>query len=422
MTLHLSAFGEKLTARSGILELMDDLGNALQGGPEMRMLGGGNPARIPAVEAAWRRRMQAILADGDRFERMLAHYDTSQGQKEFLRALADALRDTYGWPVTERNLAITNGSQNAFFYLFTLLAGRARGGTDRRIVLPLVPEYIGYADQALAPGAFHGVPPEIEKLGGHRFKYHVRLDALPGDAATAAICLSRPTNPSGNVVTDDEVRALAAAARDRGVPLIVDSAYGVPFPGILFVDATPYWDRNVILSLSLSKLGLPGTRTGILVADEPWVDAIVSMNAVISLANGNLGQTLVRPMIEDGTLFAMSRETIRPFYERKSRQAQAWIAEMFPDDLPYRVHLSEGALFLWMWFPGLPIPSWELYRRLKARNVLVISGHYFFYGLAEPDDHSRECIRITYSQGDDAVREGLAIIAEEVVRAYRSGA
>ena len=418
MPHHLSSLGEKLTARSGILELMDDLGNALQAGPSVRMLGGGNPARIPAVEAEWRRRMDALLKDGDRFERMLAHYDTSQGQKAFIRALVQTLRETFGWEITERNIAITNGSQNAFFYLFALLAGRDSGGRDRQILLPLVPEYIGYADQALSPQAFLGMPPAIDYIGNHHFKYCVQLDALPQDTSLAALCLSRPTNPSGNVVTDPEIRALASFAGDQGVPLIVDSAYGAPFPNILFVETTPYWDRNVILSLSLSKLGLPGTRTGILIADEPWIEAIVSMNAVVSLANGNLGQTLVRPMLEDGTLLRMSREVIQPFDLEKSRQAQAWIQEFFPDDLPYRVHLSEGALFLWMWFPGLPIPSAELYRRLKQRDVLVISGHYFFYGLPEPDAHSRECIRITYSQSDEMVREGLRIIAEEVMRAF----
>jgi len=34
-------------------------------------------------------------------------------------------------------------------------------------------------------------------------------------------------------------------------------------------------------------------------------------------------------------------------------------------------------MFLWLWFPDLPISSLELYKRLKARGVLVVSGHYF---------------------------------------------
>ena len=50
-----SKVGQKLTSRSGILLLMDDLGRALAEGSDMLMLGGGNPALIPEVQAIWRR-------------------------------------------------------------------------------------------------------------------------------------------------------------------------------------------------------------------------------------------------------------------------------------------------------------------------------------------------------------------------------
>ena len=55
-TFEFSLAGAKLAGRSGILELMDDMGHALAGDPEMRMLGGGNPASVPAVETLVRER------------------------------------------------------------------------------------------------------------------------------------------------------------------------------------------------------------------------------------------------------------------------------------------------------------------------------------------------------------------------------
>ena len=66
-----STTGTRLAARSGILDLMDDLGRAMTTDPDMKMLGGGNPAHIPAVDAVWRRRMTELMADGDALERML---------------------------------------------------------------------------------------------------------------------------------------------------------------------------------------------------------------------------------------------------------------------------------------------------------------------------------------------------------------
>ena len=75
---------------------------------------------------------------------------------------------------------------------------------------------------------------------------------------TGMICVSRPTNPTGNVITDEELIKLDALANQHGVPLVIDNAYGVPFPGIIFSDARPLWNPNIVLCMSLSKLGLPG--------------------------------------------------------------------------------------------------------------------------------------------------------------------
>lgn len=420
MTLDLSDFGRAFSGHAGITELMNDLGEALSVSRDMRMLGGGNPAHIPAVQEVWRRRVAELLGAAGDLDRALANYDPPQGGPAFLEALCACFRAEFGWPITPAHLAITNGSQNSFFFLFNMLAGR-QGDRQRRILLPLCPEYIGYADQGLSPDFFRAQRPRIEREGDHGFKYHVDFDALRVTPDIAALCVSRPTNPSGNVLTDDEMSRLAALARQHHIPLLVDNAYGRPFPDIIFTEARPVWDEHHVLSFSLSKLGLPGVRTGIVVARPELIRALSSINAVISLANGNLGQAIAMPLIRSGELLSLSRDVIRPYYLEKSRQAQRWLADAFGDQVPYRIHRSEGALFLWLWFEGLPIPASELYRRLKARKVLVIPGHYFFFGLGEDWQHGHECIRLTFSQPAQVVQEGIAVLAEEVRRAYADG-
>ena len=421
MHWNISRIGEKLGAESGINELMKDLGAAMAGGRHLSMLGGGNPAHIPEMEALWRARWREIATDGDQLERALGNYDAPQGNPRFIRAVADSLRREYGWDVSPDHIAIVNGSQNAFFYLFNLLAGPGADGRRRRILLPLAPEYIGYADQALETGIFRAVPPRVELIGEHRFKYRIDFDRLEVTDDIGAMCVSRPTNPTGNVLTDDEVAQLDALARRHGIPLIIDNAYGAPFPDIIFNDVTPLWTGNTILVMSLSKLGLPGTRTGIIIGPPDLMRTISSMNAVVGLANGNIGQVITAPLLEDGRLYRCSRQVIRPYYETKSRQALQWLDAAIPSSLPYRIHVSEGALFLWLWFDGLPIRAAELYRRLKERDVLVIPGHYFFYGLPHAHAHEHQCIRLSYAMGPDTVQRGIAIIAEEVAKAYAGG-
>jgi len=418
MTWLLSSFGEKLSAQSGINELMRDLGEATSGKNDLLMLGGGNPAHIPQVEMLFRERWEQIFKESDQLERLLGNYDGPQGSMVFIQALVQSLQKRYGWDIRKENVAIVNGSQNAFFYLFNMLGGRQENNHRKRILLPLSPEYIGYADQGIEDGLFKAFPPEIELIGDHQFKYHIDFNRLHVESDIGAICVSRPTNPTGNVLTDNEVAQLNELANRHHIPLIIDNAYGAPFPDIIFNEVQPLWTDSTILVMSLSKLGLPGTRTGIILGREDFIESVSSMNAVVGLANGNTGQVIAAPLLTDGRLYDISRTVIRPYYEQKSKQAIKWIIDSMKPGLPYRIHVSEGALFLWLWFDGLPITSEELYRRLKARNVLIIPGHYFFYGLEEEHPHQHKCIRLSYAMKEDTVSRGISILAEEVEKAY----
>src|SRR5215471_9426311 len=226
-TFDFSVIGQKLTGHSGILELMDDLGRALSVDPHMRMLGGGNPAAVPEMQALVRKRMTELLAQGDTLDRMLANYEPPRGNPRFIAALAALFQREFGWDIGPQNIAITSGGQSACFYLFNILAGRFANGRRRKILLPLTPEYIGYADQGLEPDLFIACRPRIEWPSGREsrvFKYCIDFAAVE-DALRrediGAIAVSRPTNPTGNVLSDAEVSRLSELAEKHGIPLIL---------------------------------------------------------------------------------------------------------------------------------------------------------------------------------------------------------
>ena len=415
--MNLSKFGEKFTRKAGITELMDDLGAAMAAG-DMLMLGGGNPAHIPDVQQRFRRRMEEILDEPQGFETMIGNYDGSRGNAAFIKALAGMLHETFGWEIGPENIALTNGSQNAFFCLFNLFAGEMPDGSKKKILFPLTPEYIGYADAGLSDDFFAAQRPSIEMLDDGLFKYHVDFDALEIGDDIGGICVSRPTNPTGNVLTDAEMLHLDAIAEDKGIPLIIDNAYGTPFPDIIFTEAKPLWNPNTVVCMSLSKLGLPNLRTGIVIAREEIASAIGDINGVMHLAPGGIGARMAVDLVRSGEIMQMSREIVQPFYEQKAQDA----LELFREELagiPCHIHKPEGAIFLWLWFPGLPCTSALLYERLKARNTLIIPGHEFFPGLeSEYWQHKHECIRVTYAQDDAVVKKGIRIIADEVRKLY----
>ncbi len=422
-TYYFSDFGEKFAGHSGILQLMDDLGRPLPQGLVPYRLGGGNPARVPEVEKMYRMEMERIMADGDSFERLISQYDAPQGREKFVSSIAGFLSKKYGWDVNPENIAITNGSQSAFFYLFNLFSGKfsARDGhpeMKKKILLPLVPEYIGYADQCLEPDTFVSIPAKCEFYDDNTFKYFIDFDMVESYLAshndTGAMCVSRPTNPSGNVLTDDEIKHLASLAAKHGIPLFVDNAYGLPFPNIVFAeDATPYWDESVVLSMSLSKIGLPTLRNGIVVASPQIAKALSNLNAIVALACGSLGQAIAERCVASGELVHVAQNYVKPFYLKRSRNAMEWIRNYFYG-CDYAVHRSEGAIFLWLLLKDLAIPTTELYAKLKERGVVTVPGEYFFFGMENQESHAHynKCLRINYSGNQEEVHRGLEILSE----------
>ncbi|MES2605737.1 MAG: pyridoxal phosphate-dependent aminotransferase [Pseudomonadota bacterium] len=363
--IKLSQYGQHYSSDSGIVELMDDLGSALRDNPQMLMMAGGTPARIPAAEQLFQTTLQQLAADPASTQALLGRYQGPKGDLAVRELLATQLREDYGWDLTADNIALTNGGQSAFSIVANMLAGEGSNGS-KRIHFPLVPEYLGYADVGISKNFFSSARPQLQLLDDGLFKYTLdRSAVIPQDAA--ALCISRPTNPSGNVLTDDEVRFLDGAARARGIPLIVDAAYGLPFPALQYGDDTSaYWSDNVILLLSLSKVGMPGTRSGFLVAAADLIEA-KALKAV-----------------------ALLREALR--------------------DIPCHIHKPEGAFFLWLWLPSLPVRSEQLYRQLKHHGLLVIPGENSFIGLAEPWDHSHQCIRLSYAVDDAMLAQAAAVL------------
>ncbi len=139
-----SAFGEKFTRHSGIARLMEDMDEGLRT-PGAVMLGGGNPAQIPEMNDYFQQLLQQMHEQGKLTE-ALCNYDGPRGKSALLDSLSGLLREQFGWQITPQNIALTNGSQSAFFYLFNLYAGRRNDGSKKRVLFPLAPEYLGYAD------------------------------------------------------------------------------------------------------------------------------------------------------------------------------------------------------------------------------------------------------------------------------------
>ncbi len=410
----LSPFGQQLGVATGIGELMDDLGAALSNkSDDLCMLGGGQPAYIPKAAKLFQEHALNALASPEQLHSIMGEYDPAEGNQEFCQSFAEMMNESFGWEISAENVGISSGGQSACFHLFNALVG-----AGEHILIPLLPDYMGYRDQLVSGAQFlgiHGIP----HRDANSFKYRLNLEAVQSAPdSTRLMALSRPTNPSGNVLSDEEVEALSDECLRRNIPLLIDHAYGAPFPNAVYVPTQNIWKPHHIHIYSLSKLGLPGSRTSIIVAAPDIIHLMRNMTAVTSLANPSLGQSIVLPLIQQRTLLPLCLETILPFYRQKRDHAISTLNRLLYDRVDYAIHAAEGAFFLWIWFPSLPITSRELTSILKKRGVLAISGHWFFFGSHDRPAHHDQCLRITYSMNPNVIEKGLQILADTILELH----
>ncbi|TFH04887.1 MAG: aminotransferase class I/II-fold pyridoxal phosphate-dependent enzyme [Candidatus Thorarchaeota archaeon] len=115
---------------------------------------------------------------------------------------------------------------------------------------------------------------------------------------TKLITLTHPNNPTGSVITHDELKEAIEIAESAGAYLMVDETYrDMMFdkPPPLAATLSP----NAISLTSMSKTwGLPGIRIGWVVADTPIIEAIRAVREQVTICNSSLGEAIAKSVLE----------------------------------------------------------------------------------------------------------------------------
>lgn len=421
MNPSLSAIGQQMSHLSGVRAIMKDIIETLHAhkGQELINLSAGNPLIVPEVEQLWRECTQELLASPE-YGQVVCRYGTSQGYEPLIEAIVADFNHRYDLNLTEKNVLITPGSQTLYFYAANGYAGPTESGAMKQVVLPLSPEYTGYGGISLHPDMVTAYRPRLDiDATNHRFKYRPDFDQLKIDQSTGCVIFSRPCNPTGNVLTDFEVRQIADQALPYGVPVFVDAAYGPPFPSLNFTELNPIFGSNLVHCLSLSKAGLPGERVGVAIGDAAILRVLEAFQTNACIHASRYGQAIAALAIANGALAQVSTEVIRPFYQAKFTILESTLEAHLSAELPWFLHQGEGGIFAWLWLQDLPISDWELYQRLKKVGVIVVPGSSFFPGLREEWPHKQECIRISLTAGDAEIATGMKRLAQTITQVYQ---
>lgn len=420
----LTKIGSQMSNLTGVRAIMKDIVETLKssGGQELINLSAGNPLILPEVEQLWRDYTAELLASSE-YGEVVCRYGSSQGYAPLIEAIANDFNNRYGLNLTDRNILLTPGSQSLYFYAANAFGGYANDGQLKQIVLPLSPDYTGYGGVCLFPEALIAYKPTLDiDAPNHKFKYRPDFNQLSVTESTGCIIFSRPCNPTGNVMTEDEVKKIAALAAPYDVPVLIDSAYAPPFPALNFTDMQPVFGDNIIHCMSLSKAGLPGERIGIAIGDEKWIQVLESFQTNLCIHPSRYGQAIAARAIKSGSLVAIAESVIRPFYQNKFTVLEDTLNNAMPKDLPWFLHRGEGAIFAWLWLKDLPITDWEFYQQLKKVGVIVVPGSTFFPGLQEEWPHKHQCLRISLTGSNEEIAVGMQRLAQVAEEVYQSAA
>ncbi|MBW4605947.1 MAG: valine--pyruvate transaminase [Hassallia sp. WJT32-NPBG1] len=420
----LSKIGDQMSNLTGVRAIMKDINETLRAGAGQQFinLSAGNPLILPEVEQLWRDCTAELLASSE-YGEVVCRYGSSQGYAPLVEAIVNDFNKRYGLNLTERNILLTPGSQSLYFYAANVFGGYTSSGDLKEIVLPLSPDYTGYGGVTLCAEALIAYKPTLDiDAGAHKFKYRPDFSQLEITENTGCVIFSRPCNPTGNVLTDDEVKKIAALAAPFNVPVLIDSAYAPPFPALNFTEMTPVFGDNILHCMSLSKVGLPGERIGIAIGDEEWIHVLECFQTNMCIHPSRYGQAIAARAINSGKLGEISEQVIRSFYQNKFTVLEDSLFAAMPKDLPWFLHRGEGAIFAWLWLDELPISDWEFYQQLKQVGVIVVPGSSFFPGLREDWLHKHQCLRISLTGTDEEIAIGMQRLAKVAQEVYQRAA
>ena len=315
-------------------------------------------------------------------------YDESDGSAELRERIANF------YPGAQRdNVLVSHGTSEANFTTFWgLLDADGRAA----VMLPNYLQTWGLA-RAYAQRADPYRLVETEDGGRRRWALDVESLERAVTSKTRLILVTNPNNPTGTILTEDEMNEVMRVARRVGAWIVADEVYrGAE---VRSTTLTPtFWGRygKVIVTAGLSKaFALPGLRIGWIVAPKRTVQQLWSYQDYTSITPAILSDRLARIAIEPRRRDAIIDRS-RTIIARQLPQVEKWIAS-HADVLDY-IPPQAGAITLMRY--RLPITPGRLFERLRIEHsVLIPTGPHFGLG---------KYIRVGYGYNIEHTLAGLA--------------
>ena len=328
---------------------------ALDRGEDVILLSVGDPD-LDSPAAVVERAVRALQA-GD------THYTPATGREPLRAAIAALHRARSGQDVDGNNVAFLAGAQNALFVASLCLAGV---GDEVIAFEPLYPTYPAAIEVSGARMVRAPAPPASG--------FHVDLAALEAliTPRTRAMFFATPNNPSGVILSEEELAVIGELARRHALWVVVDEVYAGLAPGGRVPSLAARLPDQVVTISSLSKShAMPGWRAGWLVGPKGLINHVEAL--AMCMLYGLPG------FIQEAALTAVgmapaAESRVRDFCASRRETLLAGLR----DTPRLRCSVPDAGMFMLVDVQGTGLTGHEFMTQLyRAEGVSVIDGGAF---------------------------------------------
>ena len=343
----------------------------------------------PDFVTPWHVREAAI----DSIERGRTYYTGNAGMPELRKGIADYLDRRFALSYNHADeIIVTIGGSEAID-----LAIRALVDPGDEVIVP-VPSFVCYGPLVTMAG---GTPIYLETVKEDAFKLTPERLRAAITEKTKLLVLPFPNNPTGAILTREELEGIAEVLRGTNIIVLSDEIYAELTYGrthTSFATIPDMWERTIIASGFSKSYAMTGWRIGYIAAPAPMAKEMLKLHQYGIMCAPTASQFAALEAINNGD---EDIEMMRAEYARRRAYLLAGLKELGIECYP-----AEGAFYLYPYIGGYGLTSEDFCERLlyEARCAIV-PGTAF-------GDAGEGYARISYAYSMRHLEEALRRIGE----------
>lgn len=317
-------------------------------------------------------------------------YSQNAGLLELRETISRYYKRTEGLSYrAEDEIVVTVGAMEGLYLaLLTLL------NPGDEVIIP-APYYVNYGQMVQM---CHACPVIIDNPDAEKLSFNIEDVEKAITERTKIIIINTPSNPSGKIITQDKIAALAALAKKHDLVIISDEVYkcliydGVQFKSIVQIDGMR--ERTILINSLSKEFCMTGWRIGYVLGPQEVVAAMTKLQENVAACAPLPSQYAAIEALSGKGNYSVDMVNI--FLSRRNLLVKGIQSIPLLD-----CNVPEATFYLMVDISKTGMKSEQFaVELLKAVHVAVVPG--IAYGLS-CDNY----VRMAFTIGEDKIKEGI---------------